>query len=160
MPGVIPGKIDVQVDGPFWEMKRSITRRGDQVFVQNQSFMVGEEARGRGIGTKVLLSQAIAGTRLGWTQIQTNADGSAEGPQNGYWTWPRLGFDGPLNEMHREGIPPALADAKTVRDLMKTEEGRDWWKQSGSTIAVGFDLGRDSQNLRVLIQYAQAKGLL
>ena len=78
--------------------------------------------------------------------------------ENGYYTWPRLGFEGPLSPRIERKLPPGLEHARTVLDLMACEKGRLWWSEHGETICVAFDLNVGSRSRDVFTRYLREKG--
>lgn len=131
--------------------QRLIERKGDQLVVSNEHFMVPKEEQRSGLGTAAFVRQVQSAKNLGFSHIETVA--ASGGEFNGYYTWPRLGYDGPLQPITLVSLPPNLQTATRVSDLMRTPEGRDWWKQHGRTISLEFDLAKDSLSNRVLAEY-------
>lgn len=128
---------------------------------------------GNGLGTKVLHDQVKAASNLGLKHIELQAAGQAKpyglvgrflerrlfgGRLNGYYTWARLGFDANLSD--NDELQPFTKEeqgfldkhkAKRVSDLMKTKEGREWWKNvGGRDMDLQFDLTPGSQSHRAL----------
>jgi hypothetical protein len=92
----------------------------------------------------------------GVVKIETHA---ARGQRmNGYYTWARFGYDATLPHYGvRDALPPSLAGAERLSDLMATAEGRAWWKEKGDTIHAEFDLAEGSLSRRVLDAYLAAR---
>lgn len=111
-------------------------------------------AKGKGAGTQILVEQVNTAVGLGLTSISLLAEGP---PKNGYYTWPRLGFDTSISIL--VNLPPELSNAKRLSDLMKTEVGRQWWKANASKQGafVDFDLKEGSLSRKVLDEYAKEK---
>lgn len=110
-----------------------------------------EDAQGRGHGTALFARQVAAAAALGFDVIE--ASGDRAGGKNGYYTLPRWGYDGPIPEKVRAKLPPELAGAETVLDVMATPAGREWWKKNGGPVALTFDLKDGSRSRRVLAAY-------
>jgi hypothetical protein len=72
--------------------------------------------------------------------------------------WPIFGFDGRLPREVIDELPSELAAARRVSDLMKTQEGREWWIRNGDDINLTFDLSRNSPALRRFRAYLRQKG--
>lgn len=91
----------------------------------------------------------------------TRSDTRSEGGFNGYYTWARFGYDYPISSL--DGTTAARArtkfpGARTVQDIMKTPEGRDWWFSYGSGMGdAKFDLTPGSRSMEVLTKYGIAK---
>jgi GNAT superfamily N-acetyltransferase len=146
--------------------------------IENVEFNVRPHRQGQGIGARVLAQQVEAARKHNFKFIRLNAIGQGkrlgdqvEPHQTGYYAWARLGFDGRianLMSMRRrhgtEAERAAAADfrsrfpnAKYVSDLMKTEEGRTWWRDYGGEFEGKFALKRNSRSLRALEDYLAEK---
>ncbi len=75
---------------------------------------------------------------------------------NGYYTWPRFGYNAPLSNSADKLMKEHFPQAKTIADVFKTQEGRDLWMLHGRSIhgpdAV-FDLKKNSRSQRDLAKY-------
>ena len=105
--------------------------------------------------------QQVAGARkLGIRRIELWASGNYnDAGYNGYYTWARFGFDAPLTQRDRRLLPPELAVAQTVNDLIHLGAA-EWWKKNGDDRAMMFDLAEDSSMMRVFRAYLKEKGLM
>lgn len=101
----------------------------DDVYID----LIAVKNKGQGEGTKLLNEIKEQAIKRGYSKLTAYAagDGSGASGYNGYYSLARFGFDGE--------IPKNLADkadklfgAKTIQDIMKTEEGRKWWKKNGT----------------------------
>ena len=104
----------------------------------------------RGLDRK--LREADAPARL--TALRLEASGPELG-HNGYYTWARLGADGPF--WTDEELPPKLAKARMLSDLMMAPGGAEWWRKHGEGVLLTFDLDPRSRSSRVLDDYARAR---
>lgn len=125
--------------------------RSDVVIVNDAFHIHRRSMRRKGLGLRIFNRQLDHAGTLGVARIETVA-GRREN-ENGYYTWPRFGFDGPLGEETRQNLPRGLQHAQTVLDLMQCETGRRWWKQHGKTIRVAFDLAECSRCRCVFDRY-------
>ena len=97
----------------------------------------------------------------GVSRIQTAA--IREGV-NGYYTWARLGYDGEFSGSIRRQLqnprraPASLSKMTRVSELMRSAEGRNWWRENGESLDLEFDLDPDSTSSRVLAEYMQKRG--
>ncbi len=105
----------------------------------------------RGHGLRIFARQAFQAHRLGLARIETT--GGRSGGENGYYTWPRFGFDGPLSPWVRRSLPAGLHRARSVLDLMETLAGRQWWKSHGTPMPLVFDLSAGSRCWRAFCRY-------
>lgn len=76
----------------------------------------------------------------------------------GYWVWPRFGADGDIPDNKVAELPKSLKSCEKLSDLMKTQEGRDWWLDKGETVFCFFKLDPSSSNSQVLRDYQDEKG--
>ncbi len=84
------------------------------------------------------------------------------GKMRGYYTWPRLGFDGDLSDewlrINKRRLRAAgIESPKRVSDLMSTKQGREYWFKYGKTIELEFDLKPRSFSRRVFNAYRREK---
>ena len=151
-------------DAGAYNMAREFKAPSGDKYVVNQSFNV--EKPGTGFGVAVLQKQVEECANHGYERIETSA---ARGSgQNGYYTWPRLGYD---NNPSYETLDSAIrwsrratevwkekfSEVTRVSELMATPGGREFWKSYGDHIALEFDLAEGSQSRKVLDAYVQAK---
>jgi hypothetical protein len=140
------------------ESHRRIYRSHDRSLVMvNELLELDEDAPG-GFGLRVLAKQVAQARILGIDRIDTLA--AKNSSMNGYYTWPRYGFDGPLEEGHLFDLPEEFQWAEYVSDLMDTEEGRQYWREYGDSIRVSFDLAPDSNSMQVLQKYLEVRRVM
>lgn len=154
--------VEVTIETDAFELMRGYKRGPTGELVANHANLEIYDT-GRGLGTGLFVRQVEEARRAGFTKITTYAAGNAReaatGGYNGYYTWPRLGYDGPIPRNLAGRLPPNLQGARTVQDLFATAEGQEWWRQAGEYTYLEFDLAEDSRSLQVLDAYLQAKGL-
>jgi GNAT superfamily N-acetyltransferase len=130
--------------------------RDSQVVIVNDGFQIrSAKLRGRGLGLRMFQRQLehAKGLRIAWIETVAGRCGN----ENGYYTWPRFGFDGPLPGEIRRVLPLGLDHAETVLDLMAYEKGRLWWKEQGRPIEVRFDMSPGSRCWNVFSRYVRRK---
>lgn len=150
-------------------MKRRISHDGRQLYVKNEIIQLKPSAQGSGIGTEIFARQVEWAARHGAGYVECHAarlDANGDPSFNGYLTWPRLGYDGYL-EQDRYETPSDEARAKEavakfgverVQDLMATPEGREWWKKNGYGLAEAkFDLKEGGRSRQVLDAYLEER---
>ena len=128
-----------------------IRRADDGPVVVIDAFRVCEPMRQKGLGSAIFARQLAAASVLGARRIETVA--GRNGDENGYYTWPRFGFDGPLPDEIRQKLPLGIDRATNVLDLMRCEKGRQWWKAHGIPIRLAFDLADQSRSREVFDRY-------
>lgn len=127
-------------------------------------------------GAEMLSNQIRASRAAGLAYLETHAArADADHPNdamNGYYTWPRLGYDDSIgsrkvDKLRREepqlyqllvDNPVGSPKANSVLNLMSTEEGRKWWKKHGEDLFdMKFDLTPGSLSMRTNAAYAQSR---
>lgn len=110
-----------------------------------------------GLGTRMMATTLLTAQGLGIPEVQLMAAGR---PDNGYYTWPRLGFDGELSEKLRVAAEHSgFYTATTVLDIMDRPGGREWWLENGVKMEMKFILDRDSRSMKTLLNYLADKGI-
>lgn len=149
-------EIQVVVQSPRFTMSRAIrTGADDRPMLQAISFYVEPEHQGKGIGADVFGRMIEASRRLGLAKIRAHAAKSER--ENGYYTWPKFGYDGPIPAHLKARLPASLAGAERISDLMATPEGDQWWKENGTTVDLVFDLAPGSASMRMWAAYLAAR---
>ena len=154
------GEVSFEITHPLVvEQGRTLRRQPDgSVVVVNNSLTLRDDSPA-GKGTRMLATQVQALAGSGVAFIVTEAHGFAGSDQNGYYTWPRLGYNAPLPAATRRRLPSALRDAHDLHTLLATTAGRTWWREHGHTLPMRFDLVENSTSRRVLAAYLVEKGL-
>jgi hypothetical protein len=152
-----------------YDGKRVFGRKEDgTLYISNQGF------NGKGTGLEMFGRQVENATAHGISHIETAAGGNfipgpdpnkSYGRENGYYTWPRFGYDAKLfwpTSMLPQPLQAGVeAAGGNVRGLMQTEEGRDWWLRNGHPLGdARFDLTKGSYSQQTLNAYLREKGLL
>lgn len=131
-----------------------------KTIMRNDGFEIDPAAQGKGIGTQVFAKQVEHASKMGVSKITTVAAGDVNDPRyNGYSTWPKMGYDGPIPDSTKAKLPAQFQSATKVSDLMKTPEGRELWKQHGKTTRMEFDMTEGSYSRRTLEKYLEKKGV-
>ena len=98
----------------------TITDDGGDVIIYNDEIMVKEGSQGKGLGTKLFTRQINNAVKAGIKRIECLA--AKEEDMNGFYTWPRMGFDAKLIDIDIT-IPDQFKSAKTVLDLFSMDCG-------------------------------------
>lgn len=115
----------------------------------NIQFYLNPGAQGKGLGSQIFYDQVQGLAAAGVARIKTTAVRSDD--ENGYYTWPRLGYDGPT-------APWSVGKGQMLSELMADPKGRELWKKSGKDINLEFDLTEGSRSRKVLDAYMKEKG--
>lgn len=134
-----------------------------RLVMTNNTFELKSRSQHKGLGTKTLLRQVKALRKAGFEKIELTASKMQDPDFNGYYTWPRLGFDGAINSMAIQTKAQEdlnIPRPNKVSEIMQLgKRGADWWKANGHTILADFDLNPKSLSSRVLAAYQKEKGL-
>lgn len=127
--------------------------------LKNESLHVAESAP-PGTGTRILATQARMAERLGIPRIITDAGGTASSGMNGYYTWPRLGYNAPLRASVQRDLPANLKGATTTHELFARPGGAEWWRENGSGMnGMVFETHKGSPSRQILDGYLEQKDI-
>lgn len=156
--------LELILNGHTYHANRVITGAPGDVTIGNESFTVYPGEQGQGVGTRVFATQAHAASALGVRSIQTYASRGLG--YNGYYTWPRLGYNAPFyagdwikSEDQAASLPGVVMRAHDFHDLMSTAAGREWWRDNGDGVELTFDTRPGSKSLQILDAYLQERGI-
>lgn len=158
------GHVRMMATHPFLKGEQtrtlSASSDGQGLVLHNDYFVLKPDVRGLQLGVRSFAWEVRHASKAGIKEIETYAAGRFGHPDyNGYYTWPRLGYDADLKPAEMEQLPGTLKGARTIQDLMRSAEGRDWWKKNGSGRTMYFDLAPGSRSQHVLEKYLQEKGI-
>jgi GNAT superfamily N-acetyltransferase len=126
------------------------------VLISNLSTMLKKRYQNRGLGLRMFAYEAHAARELGIHQIWLWA--ARNDHYNGYYSWPRYGFDALLEPNIISTLPPEYHNAKGVQQIMATEAGRGVWRRFGVGQMMCFDV-TDERSWKVLEAYMNLKGV-
>lgn len=146
-------------------MGRQVVVKKDGVHIKNEYLFLTDKEASKGLGRQILRDQIVASRSVGVKSIVTEAAGSyGDEGANGYYTWLRYGYDAPIHNKSffsdkkiAKRIKTEFPEAKTLLDVMATEEGRAWWKLNGKPSLTTFDLADNSRSMNVFTAYLEAK---
>jgi hypothetical protein len=127
-------------------------------FIDNKLLRVF--STGERIGTFIFLNEIIQARKL---DIKLMTVSAAKGlAYNGYYTWARLGytFNSPDDQNDFNDLIASHGRSEdTITELMKTKDGRDFWKENGFWWEGIFDLSANSENIVSLNNYLTQAGI-
>jgi hypothetical protein len=94
-------------------------------YIHNDYFVAGQE--GTGLGLKVFSNEVKTATEYGYSYIATYGAGKFMGNMNGYYTWPRFGYNESMEDVKDEhpdlaqNIDRLFPHAKDILDLYGTK---------------------------------------
>lgn len=153
--GVCQGNLTIEISDPQHRIYRGVSRvfrTADGLVLTIEALHIHRPSmRGRGLGLAIFARQLQTARMLGIVRIETRA-GRRCG-ENGYYSWPRYGFDGRLPRWLVSRQPPEFCSAQSVLDLMASQRGRQWWLAHGFTLDVVFDVHKASRSSQTLRRY-------
>ncbi len=129
--------------------------RGRPVLVIEQLHIHRRGMQTRGLGLAIFARQLSHARHLGIRRIETVAGRGRR--ENGYYTWPRFGFDAPLPLEVRRRLPTMFRRTTRVGDLMEREAGRSWWRKYGVPLSLAFDLESRSRCWKRFDRYIRGR---
>ncbi|ALV05380.1 hypothetical protein DES44_3100 [Roseateles depolymerans] len=149
---------------------RSFIKRDEEgFFLHYDSVLLAEDAPA-GFGAVAFFRAAQAAKAMGLTRVVLDAVGGAgykmgiEGgwwrEYNGYYSWPRFGFDAEITPSTRERLKETSFDQTATRLLDLIEWSADWWKHHGAGGPMVFDLKPGSRSWHTLSTYLRQRKLL
>lgn len=164
--------IEIRSRGPNGEYaSRSFYRKNGKLECRNNYFrLVPENSSATSPyerhGLAVFLNQVRGLREAGVQVITTQAAGDrrsldTRGGYTGYYTWPRFGYSGQIDEAQFDRLPPqirqAMGNSRDTVDLFQIPGGSDAWKEHGSWIDCTFDLSDNSKNMQALDRYLEKR---
>jgi hypothetical protein len=113
-----------------------------------------------GLGTRIAAHQIRAAVDFELDGIEVQAVRSDEYGWNGYYTWPRIGYNAPLPRWFRDMLPEALQNLKDFNDLMHHQVGRDLWKKHGVDVILQFNPSRTSKEYLYHLDYLRQRDVI
>jgi len=157
--GTLADALYIELSGPPKQGYRAFYRvrqaQRSLVILSEGFHVFRPHLQGRGLGLRVFARQLGHARRLDVSRIELVA--GRRSYENGYYTWPRFGFDGPLAPSLKQNLPTGLSRAQCVLDLMECQAGRRWWKEHGVTVPLTFDLTRHSRSWEVFGRYVRER---
>lgn len=154
-------KVKIEVEHPWLEVPLDLElfkdRQGTHLYIE---LWIGSDGAPRGTGGawfgRMVDGLAAKGARsIQCFMAKENVDGEAY--FNGYYTWPRFGFDADLDAADKRRLPAALRGAESLSELMLTEGGPEWWRAHGTAYDGVFDLAPDSASMFIWTAYQRQR---
>lgn len=147
--------------------------KGKRVSILYNENFKSHAGAGAGIGVRSFSTMAKHAEEYNISAAYTLAAGSKASPDyNGYYTWPRLGYehipraDRSLQAIMRDryklyGVSSEKPSttATSLSELMKTDQGRKDWQNFGGMVWSYFDMRKGSPQKAFLGAYLKEKGI-
>jgi SPP1 gp7 family putative phage head morphogenesis protein len=159
------GGVYIEVKHPaILRQVRSLDRDdADRLYMHNEVFKKTRSSPS-GIGLRSFATQAYHAEKFGVQYIDTYAAGDFttardKGNQwNGYYTWPRFGYNAPLEPDDLAKFPATFRNIRDLNSLFQQVNGKFLWKYHGSSRDMIFDLDRSERSWEILEEYLQERG--
>lgn len=135
-------------------MDRTLSRDANGLLKVHNDYFIGKAGAFKGFGVRAFGLQVNAMAKAGVRYMDTYAAGHYGHPTfNGYYTWPRFGYNAPLSRSYITLLPANLRSARNLHELFSLPGGPEWWKEHGQSIDVEFDLSEGSAHRKALELY-------
>lgn len=139
----------------------------DSWYIYNNKIRLDPNYWGQHLAARSISIQARAAQALGFHRLSAYAMGNydlasrstREEVWNGYFVWPKLGFDGDVPEDVRAKLSPHLQKYETVLQLIQAPGGEKEWIRHGDDISVRFLLHPGSDSWQKLERYTEERGI-
>ncbi|MCW3108046.1 MAG: hypothetical protein JWQ09_2552 [Segetibacter sp.] len=150
------GVFEVFIFTDFYYVSRTLDF--NQKITFNSSLRVNEDQQKQGLGRNLLINQIISARSFKFNLLNANAAGNT---MNGFYTWGRLGYTMAFSyrEKFNELLRKNNMEERSLFELLKTKEGQKFWMKNGFTWNGIFFLGKGSENIRLLKDYLNEKGM-
>jgi hypothetical protein len=138
--------------------------RATRLFVRdllNGPFVYNAYLRAPGAGLRIFEQQVVHLRAAGIKLMRANCYRGAK--FNGYITWAKFGYNGPIPEHVRQKLPAAWKSAQTVQDIIAFQDasgrriGEAWWEKNGDSFDGTFDLTDGSISMAVFKDYLRRR---
>lgn len=115
---------------------------------------VPHEAQKKGLATQMFAAHVHVARAFDFPFIHAYATGGSDSDawdtRNGYYTWPRLGFDTRLAAAGKARLPLAWRHLTFLHEVMEQPGGREWWRKHGFALEVTFNTSPRSRSMQSL----------
>ncbi len=169
-PGAVnwenPGRDSVEMiaSGNGVVSKTIFGKENGKMVMKISLFKIDDDSPYKSTGYEFFANQVDALRKMGVTRVYLHAAGDADDAAgyNGYYSWPRYGFDGTISRVALEKLPPEirqqLGNSRSVFDLFSIPGGKEAWMKYGNDIVdTFFDLTPGSRNMQRLEEYIRER---
>jgi hypothetical protein len=161
---IVIHKVDYDEEaGYFFVSSESLAHKVERnIFPKEQyidNLLIQMSATGQGVGKYIFINEIIEARKLGYRYMTVSA---AKGNRlNGYYTWARFGYS--MDELDHESFLELMEMYRrketSIIQLMKTQDGRDFWLTNGFWWEGYFDLADGSENMMAFQHYLAETGI-
>lgn len=155
----VDGALVLRVDHPYFQFYERTFELTDEFGSRRPTLIAKHDELFRSAvapphsGARALARMVAAYKNYGIKRIEAEAARGGDYNMVGYYVWPRLGFDAPLEAYDMASAPRALRKASSLHALFRLPGGRKYWRKHGWTIDASFDLTPGSRSMRRLEEY-------
>lgn len=118
------------------------------------------------LGTRIVANMLLQAAKIpgfnsivaSATRFYTPGDADTIREVNGYYFFPRLGFNADPEEADDYIEIPEEIKGKKLLSIMQDQDLRQWWKENGQTIDVSFNI-RSQKSFKALFSYLAELGI-
>lgn len=161
--------VSVTANAKGFQSHRLFYREGNELIAHNVIIEIDKGSESKGRGADLFKNQVDALRAHGVSELRCEAAGSGQelrmgrpDAKNGYYTWPRLGYDATLRPGIFSKLPAGLqkqmGSSRSVLDLYDLPGGKEAWKEKGAFLPdARFDLRDGSRSMKVLDKYLKER---
>lgn len=174
------GRLSLEMFHPYYaRQQRTIYKtrdapQGNEILELHHDYWRMSAQSPQETGTRVFAGVVQAASQGGIDRITTLAAGNPQDLSdpavrgdgwNGYYTWPRLGFNATIPPELQQQLPAHLQGATTLTELFflpgvpGKSSGAEWWKAEGIGRPMTFELAAQSSSFKALSDYLTRKGI-
>ena len=114
----------------------------------------------RNLTARAFLRQLAAARKLGIKRFELYAAGYFNDTSfSGYRVWPQMGFNAALRVDEQRKLPPHLAGAQDLNQLILLPGGYEWWKEEGAARSMIFEPRENSEMMKVFRRRLKTIGI-
>jgi flagellar biosynthesis GTPase FlhF len=157
----------IRVSGEGVTMNRTIKfdSNGNPDYVYNSYFKIDEGTQHDKRGAEIFNNQVTSLRQAGFDRIEVSAAGAYNDNAtfNGYYTWARFGYvpnDATLgvSSYNQYAQQEGYEKVSNFKEIMYTEQGREWWKNKGGVSFSGkFNLNKSSYSSTTMKNYMKER---
>ena len=152
------GDVTIKVSSDDFLMYRRFMKENGKIIVSNDDFKA--MSTGKGVGARVVGRQMEQLGALGIDRVELFAEGDKKNKDyNGYYTWPRLGYNAELTPYVKSKLPAPYNTVKDLHQLFAMPGGAEAWKEHGSSRDMSFNPSPNSMHRQYLQAYLDVKGI-
>lgn len=151
-------RYSVKTNGDGIDFEITVTDTDGEKSVYADGIFLDRDTQKGGIGSRAMATMIYNAKDLGFDDFTLTAAGYHGGRMNGYYTWPRLGFDGAVYGSTAEQAVEDLGLDFTptkISQIFEADGGPEWWRVNGHSFSATFDMREGSKSWQRLSRYME-----